>query len=101
MASKKLVRKEAVNDAADCGQWRILLNTTVIARVTSQVGDISDQLGDYKLLQKGPVRCILVMQYKVVLTAGDRYEQTLHVRLDCDCLFETACSSLKIITRSR
>jgi hypothetical protein len=92
---------EIVDVAVDCDQWRILLKKAVIARVTSQVGDISDQLGDYILLHKGPVRCILLMQYKFVCTVGDRYELTLHVRLECDCLFETACSSLKIITHGR
>jgi hypothetical protein len=96
-----LVLKEIVDVAVDCDQWRILLKGAVIARVTSQVGDISDQLDDYKLLQKGPVRCILFMQYKIVCTAGDRCELTLHVRLECDWLFETACSYLKIITHSR
>ena len=98
---KRLVLKETVNVTAGCDQWRTFLNTSVIARVTSQVGDISDHLGDYKLLQKGPVRCNLFMQYKIVRTTGGRYELALHVRLECDTPFETACSSLKIITHSR
>jgi hypothetical protein len=58
------------------------------------VGDISDQLGDYKLLQQGPVRCILFMQYKTVRTAAERYELTLHVSWECDFPFETPGSSL-------
>jgi hypothetical protein len=83
LLAKRLVLKEIVGVAAGCCQWKVLLNTAVIARVTSQVGDISDQLGAYKLLQKGPARCILFMQYKIVRTAGDRYEMTSHVRLEC------------------
>lgn len=62
---KCLVLKERFNVAAGCDQWRTLLNMSIIARVTSQVGDISDQLGNYKLLQKGPVSCNLFMQYKI------------------------------------
>jgi hypothetical protein len=57
-----LVLKEIVNVAAGCDQWRILVNTAMIARFTSQVSDISDQLGDLKLLQKDPVKCIPFMQ---------------------------------------
>ena len=67
------------------------MNTVMIARVTSQVGDISDQLDGYKLLQKGPVRqtfkCVLFNQYKIVRMAVDRYKLILHVSWKRDCMF--------------